>query len=256
MMCRGSIAVLLTTAVATLAAAAAACGSKPPAPPIAPPAPKPGPAPEGQPPTTDPETGATDEVIIMGQVRGIDGEPAEGAVVALVAEDNPVAFAVMKTRALGYFFFRAPPGRYGITVTSPFGLADYEDVRDYTEPSTEVALRLGSGGTAIHFIVTSPNGPVPRDTRIVLARHSDSTGDLFYTTAGLLVVWLPDAEYTIWMEDDVHVAEPMRIDTTEAGYLPTIVMEAWRKDFAPGFGLACIKGATLAIGYRVLTPAP
>ena len=136
---------------------------------------------------------------LSGTVRGPDGAPARGALVAVIPHfeleylgDPPEVPTTLTDAAGHYHFATIAPGRYGVTATLPGATAVYGGVHEIT-PETRLNVDMALGGES--FTVTGTvrdagGAPVP-GARLLAPRLSENEGDVFVAFAD------PAGRYTL-----------------------------------------------------------
>jgi erythromycin esterase len=181
---------------ALLIGGAAACAGEA-VPPAAPPAAA---APSAQAPPDDPE-----HAVVEGLVRGPDGSPVDGALVAVVpagASADREAAAVVSEGGGRFRVAKLTPGKYAITVTAPGLTAAYVDVFTLEAGKTRGGVEAKLAGEAITLsgtVVDAGKQPIAGVT-LRAVRVSDVEGDIFLARTdarGAYRVTLPKARYAL-----------------------------------------------------------
>ncbi len=185
---------------AALVLAAAACTGEAVPPPAAPPA---------APPATAAAPSDPTRAIVEGIVRGPDGAPVDGALVAVVpGEDTalPREAASVVSEGGGRFRFAGlSPGKYAITVTAPGLTAAYVDVFEVAAGATRASVeaKLGGEGRVARGVVTGPDKRPVAGAIVRFMRVSHVSGDIFLgrtDARGAYEVRLPKAPYGVAVE--------------------------------------------------------
>ncbi|MCC6521568.1 MAG: erythromycin esterase family protein [Polyangiaceae bacterium] len=130
---------------------------------------------------------------LTGTVTGPAGAPLGGAVVAAVTDfeldapdDTPVAFLASSERDGHFRFPELPPGRYGVTASSPGLTAAYGGVVTIGAgaPGPSVALTLGGDGFELSGTVAGDDGVPLAGATVGAVPVSEAENAVFTTTTG------------------------------------------------------------------------
>lgn len=136
---------------------------------------------------------------LSGTVRGPDGAPARGALVALITHfdleylgDPPEVPSTLTDAAGHYHFTTIAPGSYGVTATLPGAAATYGGVHEIkSDTRLTVDMALGGESFTVTGTVRDAGGaPVP-GARLLAPRLSENVGDVFVAFAD------PAGRYTL-----------------------------------------------------------
>jgi erythromycin esterase len=144
-------------------------------------------SPKGGSPASSAKAAPADAVAVWGTVTRPDGEPARGALVALIPHfeleypGDPPDVPTALTDARGAFrFATAPAGRYGVTATLAGSAAAYGGAHDVKPgASLRVDLKLGAQSFEVTGTVRDSSGAPVSEARIQAARFSPDEGDVF-----------------------------------------------------------------------------
>lgn len=188
---------VIAASLTALAALAGACSGTPTAP-VAPAASSAPPAVVSAAPSASSKPGAF--CVIDGTVKGPDGAPVAGALVAAVAPSAGKEAAFVRSDAAGAFCFEGlSAGDYGLTVTSTAATSARVDAFSAGgDQGHAVEVRLGGEGFTLRGRITDDSGKSGGQRVVRITRSSGSGADLFVTESngdGVYAVKLPPADY-------------------------------------------------------------
>jgi erythromycin esterase len=148
--------------------------------------------------------------MVVGKVVDPAGAAVAGALVALIAYDQPEAREVVESAADGSFRFDAEPGRYSLTATAPGWVGTYEPL--FVGPGvvslvpTTMTLDPVTDGVAIRGTVLDQDGGPLLGARVRIVGQRGLPGDIFYAGTdqdAAFVVHLPRAAgYRFFLDAD------------------------------------------------------
>lgn len=139
---------------------------------------------------------------LSGTVRGPDGAPARGALVAVIphfeleAPGAPPEVPSTLTDAAGHYHFTTiAPGRYGVTATLSGATAAYGGAHEIA-PDTRLTVDMALGGESftVTGTVRDAGGAAVAGARLLAPRMSEHEGDVyvaFADSAGRYTITLP-----------------------------------------------------------------
>jgi erythromycin esterase len=148
--------------------------------------------------------------VVEGSVIDPAGRPVEGALVAVAADGQDKAAAVVRTGGDGSFRAVVPAGKLTLTATAggfAAALQVLSKARD--EESRGVVCRLGDSGPQLRGELEAPGGLPPAGTRVVMARFQGDGGGWFYGEldgSGRFRLGLPAGHYRVALDSDAYAA--------------------------------------------------
>lgn len=203
-------------------------------------------------PTTATAAAVGSVCVIEGTVKGADGGPVGGALVAVIVPYSSTEKAIAYTTASGSFCFESiAPGEYSLSVTSAQGVAASVEHFNTRDRGRGLDVRLGSAGFAVRGTVKGEAGRAKGGTRVHLGRQRDSLQDIFVVTCdgeGDFSARLPVGQYWAWVEteassglvEDIALDRDVRVDVV---LLPRNAPER----APPGEVLAWVKQHAIAL---------
>ncbi|HMJ52833.1 MAG TPA: erythromycin esterase family protein [Polyangiaceae bacterium] len=187
----------LLTSSAGLIAIATGCSATRPSPP----------APNSATPRAVSAPPAPAACVIDGMVKGPDGAPLAGALVAVHAPSAPSETAIVYTKQGGTFCVEGlPPGDYALAITSPGVTSGYVDLFRTTDDKAHgLEVRLGGEGFAWRGHVVGETGNPAGKTKLRFERFNDLIGDIFVVQSGedgAFSVQLPPGPYHAYAETE------------------------------------------------------
>lgn len=166
---------------------------------------------------------------VDGTVKGPNGAPVAGALVAVIAPFTDKEAGLVRTGESGAFCFEGlPAGEYGLTATSPEVTSTYVDVFPVGgDKGHGIEVRMGSSdGFVLRGRVTDDAGRAIGKRVVRIPRASTFRADLFVIESGDdggYVVKLPGAEYQLRVEaeDAAGVREGLRLDSDTTADIAT-----------------------------------
>ena len=123
------------------------------------------------------------EVALAGVVVDPAGQPAAGAVVALVSPRGRVT-ARATTDAAGHFRFTAAAGAWGVSAHHPSGDGAFFDPRQFDEDTGDLRLVVTTGdGVRVRGTVVAAE-PLPAGTFVEVSPYSNHGADIFTIPVG------------------------------------------------------------------------